>query len=479
MELKPEDIKLIKLVFLNIVLYGILWLLVRISESGQFYWIGIIGFFIYLALIFYNRIKVVSTWKEIKVEWTKNKNNEYYKILDVDKKLYTVKRKELSEKLLNFSMYVIFPVPSLLFFLLVNVMNGPISLIFSLLFIPVVIAWLVRVFHKFPTLVYFSPPIISVVIYFSWIINFFVERSIVFQSLVFLAINAIIYVIFIFLFPVPILRKINRITVLVTFSFSLLGMISSPLISEWISAYIMSIDVREQNILDIEDDFDGITDIFSSFRYYLYLSGLDEERMELSNQLLDIIEYVVDENFDEISNTLSWFIEREFWILELMWNEYMNSESSQVQSIISLAINSFSLAYTTGIILIGWKISSKKENSKKKFRDLLLNPSNFEYLDLITSAFDGGDEYENLMLNNEMLKTIILENEKNLEIPEFSIKEMFLEKLKTSPIGSTLNDIVDVVSEIAVTVNDNDKKIEKEHLEETIFTDSHNYEEEK
>ncbi|MGV2541242.1 hypothetical protein FO502_17370 [Bacillus pumilus] len=53
-----------------------------------------------------------------------------------------------------------------------------------------------------------------------------------------------------------------------------------------------------------------------------------------------------------------------------------------------------------------------------------------EYKNLVACSYYGGEDYENLLLNNDITSKIIKDNEVKLDIPNYSIKTQFTAWLK-------------------------------------------------
>ena len=63
------------------------------------------------------------------------------------------------------------------------------------------------------------------------------------------------------------------------------------------------------------------------------------------------------------------------------------------------------------------------------------------YEQIVECAFFGGIEYENLLLTNEHFKNIILENERNLEIPNITLKKVVTDKIMKNTSVRAVNEI--------------------------------------
>ncbi|OQP18569.1 hypothetical protein B2I20_18755 [Bacillus stratosphericus] len=57
-----------------------------------------------------------------------------------------------------------------------------------------------------------------------------------------------------------------------------------------------------------------------------------------------------------------------------------------------------------------------------------------EYQYLVECSYFGGEDYENLLLNNDITSKIIKDNEVKLDIPDLSIKTRFIAWLKRNLI---------------------------------------------
>jgi hypothetical protein len=94
----------------------------------------------------------------------------------------------------------------------------------------------------------------------------------------------------------------------------------------------------------------------------------------------------------------------------------------QVNTTISLITSTLTISYIIGGLIINHKIKKSKSRAKSIFRNLTLGNTKANYQLLIQCSFYGGEEYENLILNNESLCKVVLENESEIEIPDDSLK---------------------------------------------------------
>jgi len=79
----------------------------------------------------------------------------------------------------------------------------------------------------------------------------------------------------------------------------------------------------------------------------------------------------------------------------------------------SLIITALTTSYIVGGLIINWKIKKNKLRAKSIYRNLIKN-GHPTYRVLIECSFYGGEEYENLLLNNDTTLKLIMENEIDL-----------------------------------------------------------------
>lgn len=154
-----------------------------------------------------------------------------------------------------------------------------------------------------------------------------------------------------------------------------------------------------------------------------FLSGILEfyfiEYLTKDNQLLTV--YAVRQN-TEISWTLKNIILDNNEIVDVINNFFIKEMSGQLKSITGIIITAATMSYLVGGLLINRKVSKSKSKAKLIYRIDINKEINPPYRTLVECAYHGGEEYENLLLNNDRTVNIIMFNEKGIIIPDVSIK---------------------------------------------------------
>jgi hypothetical protein len=104
--------------------------------------------------------------------------------------------------------------------------------------------------------------------------------------------------------------------------------------------------------------------------------------------------------------------------------------SEQLEYIINSVMTSLTISYLIGGLIINFKIRKNKSKAKSLFRNFIKGITEVNYGQLVKCSFYGGEEYENLILNNDSMSKIIIDNESNLDIPDVTIKKCLLLRYK-------------------------------------------------
>lgn len=191
-------------------------------------------------------------------------------------------------------------------------------------------------------------------------------------------ITLILYSVLTYTFPVHILRKLNSKTVLIS---SLLTIIVAFL-PQILSFYFFNKMQKEEYLLTIEE-------------------------VEKTTNPSDILGDIILDN-PELVDMINYFLVRE--------------TESILASGVNLVVTALTISYLTGGLLINRKIGRNKQKAKTIYRDMIKDRVPISYQVLQKCSFYGGEEYENLLLNNEVTSKLIKENEVNLDIPDLSVK---------------------------------------------------------
>jgi len=189
-----------------------------------------------------------------------------------------------------------------------------------------------------------------------------------------------------YLFPVHILRNLNSKTVFISSFFTILATFFSQIFSFYAINYFKTEDylLTVNSVRTAIDISDSLKNIFLQ-----------------NTELIDLANY---------------FIEKEY--------------TNQITSMMNLIITSFTISYIIGGLLINQKIKKNRLIAKNIYRGLVKNPTLINYKLLIKCSFYGGEEYENLILNNNEMLKLIIENESDIIISDDSSKKMLAEWVK-------------------------------------------------
>lgn len=341
--------------------------------------------FISLLLILVDRKVFKNKIRNYFLERKKLKNLNYYYITDDNKTIDLRKRKDTYGLFQDLAMgtFVIFIFNFIsLYYLLQYVFDTSsiLNLIMLIGFIvTIVIAYggiLAGIVYKYTTTIYVLIPGLSAFIYFVFIEPFIGFAPIFIRLTSYLLITLSLYLILAFVFPVHVLRKLNSKTVLISSFLT----ISATILTQVISFYFLKY-LRTENYFLTGNDAETVTGVSDTLRNIIVEN----------TELIDIINY---------------FIERE--------------ASNQLTSIISLVITTLTISYIIGGLVINRKIEKNRLKAKSLFRELLKNTFKVDYQILKQCSFYGGEEYENLILNNSSMLEVVMDNEPDLNNPRIS-----------------------------------------------------------
>lgn len=403
---KKENPSLINLVIIFILMYIPLFLMSkRLYVLVSIYVVLISGY-----LIWVNWKTIKKNIKSFSTERKRIKNLEYYHITDDDKLIDLEKRRTTFSLFSNITMgtFLILMVNFMAIHSLIQqfwgesaVLNLITTIVVSLIAFIGYGGMIAGVVYKYTTTTYVVMPIISALIYFSLIdplIAFFPDFA---RFAGYLFITIIFYLILAYSFPAHILRKLNGKTVLISSFTTILATFSSQILEFYFSNFI-----QNGNYLLTIENVKNATDVSDTLKNIV----LDNPK------LVDIINHFL---LNETSNILS--------------------------SMTSLVITALTISYIFGGLMINRKIRKNKSKAKSIYRILIIKKSLIDYHTLIKCSFYGGEEYENLLLNNDTTQKVIKENEIELAIPDVSRKTRFIAWWqRNSPLYSTYTDIKEV-----------------------------------
>lgn len=326
-------------------------------------------------LLLKNSKKIINKIYNFDSNIKKVKDLEYYKITDDDKKEDLKERKDtysfFSE--VTISSALILFINIIFFMYLINMFfdnNKLLQLITPLIIIIIGLilfgGMIIGIIYKHTNLLYISIPIfVYAIVYEYRDIDTKNDRDLFFAAII-LFISLILYFLLILILPPHVLRRLSSKTAIISVSLAILTFISTQfLIPSMLSqpdnaAHITIKVIKESN----------------------YISK-DLKRLFINNPaLIDTYNYLRD------------------------LKDY-NKEISEF----NIDITSMTIAYTLGGLIVNWKNNRNKEKAKHIYRNEIMRNTKVKYKTIIQCAFYGGEEYENLLLNNNHTRAIILENE--------------------------------------------------------------------
>lgn len=357
-------------------------------------------------IVWINRNIVVKNIKIFFTERKKLKNLDYYRITDNNKIIDLEKRRNIFSLFRDMTVgtFLIAVVNTMAINSLIRhflgespILNLITAIVISLITLIGYGGILASIVYKYTTTIYVVIPMISAIIYFLFLdplVSFlpdFARLAGHFMTTI------ILYFILTYAFPAHVIRKLNSKTVLISSFTTILASFFSQILQFFFTSYFQ----KDHYLLTV-DSIKETTDISEGLKSIL----LD------NTELIDIIN-----NFSlkEMSNLLA--------------------------SIISLLITALTISYIVGGLIINHRIRKNQLKAKSLYRELIKkeHPS---YSVLIECSFYGGEEYENLLLNNNTTLKIIMENEATIQIPDISRKTRFIAWWKRNSIMySTFNDI--------------------------------------
>lgn len=356
---KPFTISYIVLLIVTIIL-------LRYKIHPVFY---ILLLIVFGVIIWKNKEEIISYYKVVLKKVKKIKNLDYYYITDIKKEHDIKKRSEvfsflkvnLRINILVINFLVVFIIPFIYFF-----NNSVIFSIFTLfsyiLFVVVILNFGISIVNRFPSVIFILMPALAYGIYFGSL-NFSGEyQSIYLKLIVYLIIAILICSFIVFTSPMYTLRRIYKKALVITSLFT----ITTIFFREFILNYF--------------------------FNYINSNSGL------LTGELIEKIK--------EISNNSSLFTENTL-IMSIL-------EGFKGIENISFIILIGNIVYLIATLIIHLRVSINKRKAKEEYMNIIINEDTIKYKDLVSCAYKGGGEYENLLLSNEKTRNIIMNNEKNI-----------------------------------------------------------------
>ena len=348
---------------------------------------------IQLILVYKKNIK--TSLESFSSERKKLKNLEYYYVTDDYKVIDLNKRKTTFNLFGNMTMgamYVLAINFSAIYYILQHVFEETEILKLVIVFIFSLIAFLgygglvVGIVFKYTTTVYVVMPFISATFYFLLLYSLVSSLPEFVKLAVYLFSTMIFYLILTYVLPIHILRKLNSKTVLISSFTTILTVFISQIFQFYFSHIVQS-----ENYL------------------------LNTEAINNSTDITDSIKNVLAENPVLIEDI----------------NHFLVKETlSTITTMTGLLVTALTMSYITGGLIINRKIRKGRQKAKYIYRTLIKKENSIKYSILIKCAFYGGEEFENLLLNNNLTLNVIKENEIKLDIPDVSRKTRFMTWLR-------------------------------------------------
>ncbi|EKG8962820.1 hypothetical protein O5H40_002563 [Enterococcus faecalis] len=357
-------------------------------------------------IVWINRNIIVKNTKIFFTERKKLKNLDYYRITDDNKIIDLEKRRNIFSLFRDMTMGTflivvvnIMAISSLIRHFLGEspILNLITAIVISLITLVGYGGILASIVYKYTTTIYVAIPVISAIIYFSFLdplVSFLPDFA---RLAGYLMTTIILYFILTYAFPAHILRKLNSKTILISSFTTILASFFGQILQFFFTSYFQN-------------------------EHYLLTVEAVKETTDISEGLKSII----------LDNTE---------LIDIINHFLLKEGSNLLASITSLIITALTISYIIGGLIINHRIRKNKLKAKSLYRELIKkeHPS---YSILIECSFYGGEEYENLLLNNNITLEIIMENEAAIKIPDISRKTRLIAWWKRNSIMySTFNDI--------------------------------------
>lgn len=350
-------------------------------------------------LLYLNTNKLKSNILNLFEMRKKLKNLEYYYITDDNKVIDLEIRKNTYGLFQNITMGTsfIFSINffALHYFIQKFIGSSKILDVFMIFSFSIIVfigygGMLAGIVYKHTTKIYVLIPIFSGIVYFALIDSFIIFLPNFFRLMIYLIITLLLYCGLAYLFPVHILRNLNSKTILISSFLTILA----TFLNQILSFYALNYFKTEDYLLTVD-----------SVKAASNISDTLKNTFLQNTELIDVVNY---------------FIEKEF--------------VNKLSSMMSLVITSFTISYLIGGLLINQKIKKNRLIAKAIFRNLVKEPAKINYNLLIKCSFYGGEEYENLILNNNEMLNLIVNNEFNIQIPDVSSKKRLTEWIKKNSV---------------------------------------------
>lgn len=326
-------------------------------------------------------VYILLCWKKIwnSIEllichYRRIRSRNFYYIIDNKKKKEKDSRKAWVNELnsLSGSAYIIVFLVLAAISTLLSKQMGAVEIVLIMIFGSVMIwgayLWLLYRIPWVSYIIFVTMPFILAIIITSakynisninlWITTICVMSAIIFQTF------------FVVMTPIFLLHSLKSKILLVSAIITIISALISLIISAWIQSRIPAFEMNT---------------VYAELVNGGYLS--------------DSLVAIVDENKIIVEDIMKYVYER-------IGSEYV----STVESVINLSFWCISLGNIIGNIAINVKLSWGKKRASKLFRDVMIK-SDYDYSNLVEIAYLGGSDYEDLLLNNETAKGIILEKE--------------------------------------------------------------------
>ncbi|MDF3335229.1 hypothetical protein [Lacticaseibacillus rhamnosus] len=379
------------IILLFIVLF---YFLEKLNQYNLIFLIVLASIF---SFTFIKRNDIYGNMVEKNAERKNIKELKYYFILDSGKRIDLKKRKEIYTMFGDYAMRAAL----ILFFAFVAIPVFAQSFIrqvpFLRLFLNVglyifilLIFWgtILQVVYKFTTLTYLLIPGIGCTIFYGLLDNYF-QISLLpgFEQIsIYLLITAILYFLFSLFFPVFILRRLSERTAMFGGLVSIASVIISQILLNFSTRY-----------------FEG------------KLQTLTVQNIRNSSDISAPIKRIIISNPD-LLKVVRYFVVKE--------------ATSQIISVTSLVITLLTVSYLIGGLIVNRKVRNNKNKAKNLYRECIKQADFVRYEQLKLCAFWGGEEYENLLLNNSKFQRIILDEESEIPVSDTPWQERLIKLIR-------------------------------------------------
>ncbi|MCL2213346.1 MAG: hypothetical protein FWB93_05910 [Oscillospiraceae bacterium] len=156
--------------------------------------------------------------------------------------------------------------------------------------------------------------------------------------------------------------------------------------------------------------------IFFSIGISIFLRNYLQDMMEFDEYAINEFAYLIGSSTEEIK-----------YLATEILHVYMQRI---IMPYVNMVFGIISFLFAIGGLIIKFRVDRNRKKANEIFRKLTLADELSDYFEIVKCAFYGGVEYENLILNNENTKSIVMEKEKDIKFCDFKIGHRVYERIK-------------------------------------------------